>query len=648
MNNRIDSEEKAYVEGREELERSGQTPAEPKTLSRRKLLASMGMAGVAMAVTGYSLEAASERGQPGTTIGSIPQYLDGLNETVIRTVASISELNQQAGMFNGQIFEVVSFHADQKIGGGLFMWSSTIDKSLHDGGYIIDPNIPFPDIAVFNTYYTALNTGGGVFVRLNNESHVDAENYGAIPLTSMVWNCAAIQQALYNAATFNTPKQVHVGVGVYLTTNPIILSTYPAFGNTIRVPPLIGAGRFNTEIWKTANSTVPSGIYRAGDHIDAVIFASGRLDNASENLMGEVVKGFQLMRISVAKGQGYGYFSFKSIYGDRRDLSCVNCNIGYWQDDCWMSQANNIKSTNSITTAIAIRGGTSVTGRNLYADNCQGVGFDLTNLTYSDLGIHADLCGSGSANGTYAIKCDRTIGTRLLASTEFHKGTEFIFKSCEGLIITGRSYGTAAIANGVIPKIEASLSSVLFEGYSWRNSLNQLTPAEADKYKLLTKDAVGTNIAFRACMMSPSFKDFPVYVADFRFMGDLQYSTYSEINRVISSQVKLQHGSFKKLAYVGDTARIKIVSAICTDAAHDRIFTFPDIGIAKASISENSASPTKLSTSLYINGVVDSADGGVTESQRYALYGYVDANGWLFVTVQAAGNNLEYSIVVNK
>lgn len=647
MINRIHSEEKVNMDQREELDRAGQAQAEPKTLSRRKLLASMGIAGVAMAVTG-PLMAASERGKPGTAIGSVPSFLDGLNETVIRSVNSISALIQQSNLFDGQIFEVVSFHADQKIGGDLFMWSATIDKSLHDGGYIIDPSVPFPNITVFNTYYTALNTGGGVFVRLNNESHVDAENYGAIPLTSMVWNCAAIQQALYKAAAFTTPKQVHVGVGVYLTTNPIILSTYPAYGNTIRVPQLIGAGRFNTEIWKTANSTIPSGIYRAGDQIDAVIFASGRLDNASENLMGEVVKGFQLMRISVAKGQGYGYFSYKSIYGERTDLNCIQCNIGYWQDDCWMSQANNIKATNSVTTAIAIRGGTSVTGRNLYADSCQGVGFDLTNLTYSDLGIHADLCGSGSANGTYAIKCDRTIGTRLLASTEFHKGTEFYFKSCEGLIITGRSYGTAAIATGVIPKIEASASSVLFEGFSWRNSLNQLSQAEADKYKLVTKDAVGTNVAFRACMMSPAFKDFPVYVADFRFMGDLQYSTYSEINRVISSQVKLQSGSFKKLAYVGDTTRFKIVSAICTDAAHDRIYTFPDIGIAKASISANSASPTKLSTSLYINGVVDSTDGGVTESQRYALYGYVDANGWLLVTVQTAGNNLEFGFVVNK
>ncbi|MEF3302182.1 hypothetical protein [Paenibacillus sp. GYB003] len=647
MKNRIHSEENVYMDQREELDRSEQEPAGPKSISRRKLLASMGMAGVAMAVTG-SLGAASERNLPGTAVGSVPPFLEGLNETVIKKVDSISALIQQTGMFDGQLFEVISYYADQKMGGDLFMWSATTDKSLHDGGCIIDPNIPFPDITVFHTYYTAKHTGGGVFVRLNNQSYIDAENYGAIPLPSMVWNCAAIQQALYKAATFTTPKQVHVGVGVYLTTNPIILSTYPAYGNTIRVPPLIGAGRFNTELWKTANSTIPSGIYRAGDQIDAVIFASGRLDNASENLMGEVVKGFQLMRIGAAKWQGYGYFSYKSIYGERTDLNCIQCNIGYWQDDCWMSQVNNIKATNSITTAIAIRGGTSVTGRNLYADTCQGVGFDLTNLTYSDLGIHADLCGGGSANGTYAIKCDRTIGTKLLASTEFHKGTEFYFKSCEGLIITGRSYGTAAIATGVVPKIEASASSVLFEGYSWRNSLNQLSQAEADKYKLLTKDAVGTNIAFRACMMSPSFKDFPVYVADFRFMGDLQYSTYSEINRVISSHVKLQHGSFKKLAYVGDTARLKIVSAICTDAAHDRIYTFPDIGIAKASISTNSASPTKLSTSLYISGVVDSADGGVTESQRYALYGYVDANGWLLVTVQTAGNNLEFCFVVTK
>lgn len=574
---------------------------------------------------------------------------DVINDATIQKVASIADLIEYKPRKNGRVVNVLSYHPDKNVGGDLFMWRSDLSKSLHDGGYIIDPLIAIPSLAAFNTYYASQNTGTGVWVRLNNKPHVHHYNFGATTDATMVWNCAATQQSIYKAASFSTPKKVILGQGVFRCTNGIILSTFPNYGNSTRLPALIGQGKLKTELWKIANNTIPNGIYRSHvNDIDAVIFVAGRLDNASENVMDECLQGFQVMRTGVAANQGYGVYRYKSIYYDNRNINVVAASHGWYQNDCWMGQINNIRVSNSTTQAFSILGGTSVTGRNLYADGGQGGAFDLSNLTYSDLGIHADVLGQGQANGVSAIKATSAVGVRLLASTEKHKGTEFDFSACEGIIVTGMSYNTTPVATGVVPKVKLSSSQVVFEGYSWRRSLNQISTAEAAKYKLFEYDSASSNLNFKACRFAPEFKDYPQYVADFRHMGDLQFSTYSEVNRIITSKVNLANGTFKKLAYVGDTKRIKFLSGISTSLTNDRLYTFPDIGIGVANISTNSASPTKLNTSVYINGVVDSTDGGATESSRYALYGYVDTNGWLHVTVQFTGNNLEYQFVISK
>lgn len=561
---------------------------------------------------------------------------------------SIAEMIAIKTPRNGQIVNVASYHLDQNIGGDLFMWRSDLSKSSHDGGYIIDPLIPFPALSSLDAYYTPVNTGTGVWVRMNNKELVAAENFGAIPLSTFTLNHAAIQAALYKAASGSTIKNVSLSNGVYRCSGHIIISTYPAFGNTIRVPKLIGAGRTNTEIWKVANSIVPDSIYRTNHtEIDCIVLAAGRLDNASENIIGGGIEGIQFMRTGHAAGTGFGVYRKGQIYYDCRNVSVISANHGWYQDDCWMGQVNDIRVSNYGAQAFSILGGTSVTGRNLYAETGQGSAFDLSRLNYSDLGVHADGGGQGSANGVPCIKATGAVGLKLTASTESHKGTEFDFTNCEGVTINGNSYNTTAVATGSVPKVRCVTSNVMFDGYSWQRSLNQLNATEAAKYTFFTRDN-NTNLQFRACRLSSVWTDYNQYVSDFRYIGDLKFQAYSEENRRIVSVVTLATNTWKKLCYLGDANRFVIKQGITTATTQDRIYTFPTLGHVKSGISTSSVSPTPLSTHIYINGVVDSADGGTTESQRYQLKGYMGTDGWLYVATTTEGNNLEYVFEIAK
>lgn len=571
-----------------------------------------------------------------------------INNTRYVEVSSIAELISLSPI-SGIIYNVESFWADKGKGKGKFIWSPTSNKSTHDGGYVIDPTKTAPTYATIADWFTPNTSGTGVFKRLSDgDGSVWSEQYGAIDDASMTNNHICHQNALYKAASYSTPRTVRIDGGVYRQTGEIIISTYPNYGNTIRVPAFVGQGRGKTEIWKVANSTLPNGVYRsAHTDIDCIVLMAGRVDNASENIIDARLEGIQFMRTGVAAGTGFGVYAYKAIYYDHRNINAVQCNQAWYQNDCWMGQINNIKADNYGSQAFSILGGTSVTGRNIYAANGQGSAFDLSNLTYSDLGIHADGGGRGDVNGASAIKATGASSLRLLATVESHRGTEFDFSACEGVSIVALSYNTSAVQDGVVPKVKVANSNVSFEASNWQRSLNQLSTTEAAKYKLFTKDS-NSNLKFLQTRMSPSFTDYPQYVSDFKFIGDIVFQNYSEVNRTIKSNVSITANTFKKLCYLGDANRFIIKNGITTATNQDRVYTFPTIGHVKSAISTSSASPTNLSEHIYINGVVDSTDGGVTESQRYQLKGYMGTDGWLYVATTTTGNNLEFTFEIVK
>lgn len=555
----------------------------------------------------------------------------------IKAVASISELIQIDNLYDGLVVSVSSFHQGKEVGGDLFRYVETIEKNLHDGGYIIDPEVIFPSLDLFNTYYTPANTGTGCWIRLNNKPEIRAENYGLSSDNTAVWNCAAIQQALIKAASFTTPKTVTLGRGIFRTTNPIVISKlHTNQGNSkyYRVPKLKGAGRGSTELIKTTSNNVGSGYLT--DNIDAVIFVCPK-DGDSYSMYDEI-SGIGVYRYGDVAGTGYGFYLRASIYGQRVDLRAVGCDKGYFQTDCWMSQVNHILTDLTETLGIGVTSGTSVMGRNLYATNCKGVAIDITALTYSDLSVHADGCGTGFADGANAIQGSLTHGTRLLASVENHKGTEFYFTNSKGVVVTGRSYNTAAIST-TAPKVRIDYeSNVIFKGFDWEKTFNNLTQTEAEKYSFLA--TIGTpNWDFIGCTGNNYFKNFPYTLSDNHINGGKASYGYREIDRVMYSKVSFTGTTYKKAAYVGDCNRLFIEKAICTNPTYDRYFDSQNTGFSKSALSTNPSNPTQLSLNYY--------DAGVAGTIK--VWGYVDANGWLWIRNDVAdGNNLEYQFIFRK
>jgi len=566
-----------------------------------------------------------------------------INDKTIQVVNTLNDLISVVLREDGQIVRVLSYHTpmsgliNPRIGGGLFVWSGTESKSKHDGGYTIDPLITLPDFANFNTYYNATNTGNGCWVRIDSTSEIDAENYGLSQDSTFVWSCAAVNQALYYAASFNLPRTVKIGTGTFRTTNPIIISKiHAAQGTSVyyRVPKLIGAGRGATEFIKTTANHVGSGYLT--DNIDAVIFVCPK--DGDLYGMYDRVEGISVYRYGSVAGTGYGFYLRANIYGSRNDLRVVGCDKGYFQTDCWMSQVNNILTDNTVSLGIGITSGTSVTGRNLYVTNSQGVGIDLSALTYSDLSVHADGCGTGSPDGANAIQGSLTHSIRLLASVENHKGTEFYFTNSRGVVITGRSYNTADIST-TVPKIKIDYeSNIKFVGFDWEKTFSNRTQVEAEKYAFLSRIS-SPNVSFENCTFNDYFKDFPYKLSDSRLVSEYTSTGYREVDRTIYSKVIFTGTTYKKSAYVGDCGRFFIEKAICTNPAYDRYFESAVAGYKKTFVSTNASSPTPLSTAYYVDGVLNTIN----------IWGYIDTNGWLWLRNDVTGgNNLEYQFIIRK
>jgi hypothetical protein len=126
-------------------EESG-APASPKRpLSRRKLLAAMGMAGVALAAAGIPGEPSAEaKGKKS-------------DEDCVIAVPSVTDLLalDTSSLSDGQIVRVLSVFATHPggasalslpadvNGGGEFVWKASEPKSDHNGGVVISPTVPW-------------------------------------------------------------------------------------------------------------------------------------------------------------------------------------------------------------------------------------------------------------------------------------------------------------------------------------------------------------------------------------------------------------------------------------------------------------------------------------------------------------------------
>lgn len=578
-----------------------------------------------------------------------------INNSSFITVNSLSDLISISNPENNKIINVLSFFDGKGKGGDLFKWSSDTSKSLHDGGYIIDPLIGIPALSSFNTYYTPLNTENGVWVRLNNNQDVLAENYGLVKSTddpTAVWSCAAIQQAIKKASVQSTTdyycKTVKVGKGRYFTTNPIVLSTNGSF--SARLPALIGGDGgtiYGAELVKTTSNTVGSG-YIGGD-IDAVIFVSPTTARG-DYVYGENTRGFTLSRSAI--DVGYGYYAIKSVMCYRGEIQAIGHGNGIYTDDCWMSKVGFLRAYQGLN-GISVRGGTSTFGAPLYVDSAKNNGYDFYGLTYSNLNCACDGVGSGLVDGGIAYDLSFAKGVSGVFAVERHKGIEFYLHYTECGEIKGRSYHTTPVATSAYKVFVNGGSVADFSNFTWKDTYantGSMTPSEITKYSFSNKANYTSSINFGG-IQNDSFASYGLVAQlDSKFAGNVLDAAYSNNCGVVTHILSLNNTTFKRLCFVGKSASIELLSASCMNASLDRYYANPFVitegapnvianvrpnRILKSSISTISTSPTNI-YQLYNASVAISA----------YLQAYIDPQGWLCVRSSNTGNNADYKFVI--
>lgn len=96
-------------------------------------------------------------------------------------VVSISKLSSINNLRDGLIVYSQYYHADKYGVGGRFVYASGLSRSLHDGGYFIDPTKIFPtnwaNRTQQNDWFNVKNNGTGIFVRIPT-GYFNVEQWG--------------------------------------------------------------------------------------------------------------------------------------------------------------------------------------------------------------------------------------------------------------------------------------------------------------------------------------------------------------------------------------------------------------------------------------------------------------------------------------
>lgn len=166
---------------------------------------------------------------------------------------------------DGCAYQTVSFYSGCRLGGTTYVWSSDIDKSLANGGTIIDPRhlgglTEIADQDVMNSYLSTQGTGlgTGCLVRTNAGSEVSIEQFGGLADIDNY----DVQECFKKIMACITAPIITLAEGTYYVKagkkgdTPIMLSDYAV---------LQGAGMFKTTIKVTDSTTasdrIPVGTY---------------------------------------------------------------------------------------------------------------------------------------------------------------------------------------------------------------------------------------------------------------------------------------------------------------------------------------------------------------------------------------------------
>ncbi|MEF3308657.1 tail fiber domain-containing protein [Paenibacillus sp. GYB004] len=132
----MSEEEKGASQGPQEEKEFSPSPK----ISRRKLLAAVGMTGAAWAATG-AYGVADGRSVSTAVYGWMGG--PGMPFRNVKALGSVAELAGFEGEYDGRQAHVIAYHPGKEVGGGLFYFDASRPKSEHDGGTVISWTVPW-------------------------------------------------------------------------------------------------------------------------------------------------------------------------------------------------------------------------------------------------------------------------------------------------------------------------------------------------------------------------------------------------------------------------------------------------------------------------------------------------------------------------
>lgn len=207
MEPNLDSKRDAAAETEEN------TRSEEQPLSRRRLLQSIGTAGIAAACgVGFGFGASYPVQGSGMTVsGSI--YASAFGETALY-MEDLTALPYE----HGKVAGLVGYHAGSVIGGGVFVFDETVSRSLHNGGSVIAPSAPFPSDwsiqAQRQSWYAYSGPGGGCWLRCGGTGALPftVDDFGAKPFEPSAIDTEAVQACIDSSDPDST---IRLGDGTY-------------------------------------------------------------------------------------------------------------------------------------------------------------------------------------------------------------------------------------------------------------------------------------------------------------------------------------------------------------------------------------------------------------------------------------------------
>ncbi|MDF2718630.1 MAG: Maynard 40, partial [Paenibacillus sp.] len=136
--------------------------SEEQPISRRRLLQTIGTAGIAAACGAGFGTLSPVQGSALTVSGLV--YGSAYGEAALYMEDLLTVPVQ-----HGKVAGLAGYHGGSVIGGGVFVFDEMIGRTLHNGGSIIDPAAPFPSDWSSQTqrqsWYAHSGTGSGCWLR---------------------------------------------------------------------------------------------------------------------------------------------------------------------------------------------------------------------------------------------------------------------------------------------------------------------------------------------------------------------------------------------------------------------------------------------------------------------------------------------------